>query len=236
MARRKKYLAPALLTSNLPLPPRVPTLNTLLAAHIDNENTPQIFIMSVATPSQNEAPAPASVLFARGVLARLAIWPALRVAVDEGWGGPESSEKRTWMASVIVDAFEEQDPVPDATYIELQLLQIMEDEFEAVLEDGSVEAVAKDVVRLWEEAQMGHQDSTKRFEEQAERFKGKKVQVEEAPGDGSDWEDESEDGSSNDDEAPRLLDPQESAKPSKPEPEVDEDGFTTVKGKGKSHR
>ncbi|KAJ3544187.1 hypothetical protein NM688_g5770 [Phlebia brevispora] len=195
--------------------------------------------MSAPSSTAVDTPSDTSVLFARGVIARLAVWPALRVAVDQGWGGPESAQKRTWIASVVVDAFEEEDPVPDATYIELQLLQIMEDEFETELEDGSAEVVAKDVVKLWNEVQAGSQDALKEFEEQAEKLKGKKVQVEEAAGDDSDWEDESgEEGMDEDDtEAPQLLDTQSMpARPPKPEPEVDEDGFTVIKGKGRSHR
>lgn len=181
----------------------------------------------MSTP--NTAPLPTSVQFARGVIARLALWPALRIAVEQGWGGPESSEKRTWIASVIVDAFEEQDPTPDIDYIESTLLQIMEDEYETVLEDGSAEAVAKDVVKLWQEIQAGSSRFVVQLEEQAEQMKGKKVQAEEVAGDNSDWEDESGDEDGEDEEdAPTLVAPETK---SKPEPEVDEDGFTVVKGK-----
>ncbi|OCH87093.1 hypothetical protein OBBRIDRAFT_689997, partial [Obba rivulosa] len=177
------------------------------------------------------APSNISILFARGVIARLALWPALRIAVDQSWGGPESAEKRTWLASVLVDAFEEQDPAPDVTYVELTLLQVMEDEFETVLEDGSAEAVAKDVVRLWEEVQAGRSEGVLAFEEQAEKIRGKRIQVEEGAAEDSDWEDDSdldEEGEEEgaEDDTPALLDNQQGSK--RPEPEVDEDGFTTV--------
>lgn len=179
----------------------------------------------------SSSPPQSSVLFARGVIARLAYWPALRIAVDQGWGGPESAEKRTWLASVLVDDFEEQDPKPDVDYVEDRLLQVMVDEFDADLEDGSAEAVAKDVVRLWEEVSTGKTDLLQEFEERADKLKGKKVDVEEAAGDNSDWEDMSDE--EEEDEAPQLL---ERPRAQKEEPEVDEDGFTVVKGKGKSHR
>ena len=62
--------------------------------------------------------APASlVAFARGVIARLAVWPVLRLAVQENWGGPKAEDKRTWLAPEIVDAFETQDPLPDDQYV-----------------------------------------------------------------------------------------------------------------------
>ena len=185
--------------------------------------------------STSTAPSNQSLLFARGVIARLAIWPALRLAVSNNWGGPDGAEKRTWLASVIVDAFEQEDPQPDETYIELTLLQVMEDEFETVLEDGSAEGVARDIAKLWDEVHVGNPDSVLRFEEQAEKIKGKTLQAEEVAADEGDWEDEDEsDEDDEQDEAPQLI-PQTS-KPSSQTPEVDEDGFTIVKGKGRSHR
>ncbi|RPD52859.1 hypothetical protein L226DRAFT_555598 [Lentinus tigrinus ALCF2SS1-7] len=188
--------------------------------------------------STQAAPSQTSILFARGVIARLAYWPALRIAVDQSWGGPESASKRTWLASVLVDDFEEASDTPDADYVEDRLLQVMADEFDAVLEDGSAEAVAKDVMRLWAEVTQGTDALVKEFEERADKLKGKKVQAEEAAGDNSDWEDmndeEDEDEEGPGEEAPQLLDSRQ--RPPKEEPEVDADGFTTVKGKGKSHR
>lgn len=194
---------------------------------------PSLFATTMA--SSNTAPAPAtSVLFARGVIARLSYWSVLQIAVDQGWGGPESAQKRTWLASEIVDAFEEQDPIPDDQYIEEMLLQVMEDEFTANLEDGSAEGIAKDIVRLWEDVHAGRQDLMTRFEEQAEKLKGKKPQVEEEIGSDSGSEDDENgmDEDSDSGEAPELLDRWE--KPAKEEPQVDEDGFTLVKGKGKA--
>ncbi|KAI0759725.1 Pre-rRNA-processing protein TSR2-domain-containing protein [Trametes elegans] len=188
---------------------------------------------STTTSASTAPPPPTSVLFARGVLARLAYWPALRIAVDHGWGGPESAAKRTWLASVLVDDFEDQQGQVDADYVEDRLLQVMADEFETVLEDCSAEAVARDLVRLWAEVGAGGMKLLQEFEERADRVKGKTVQAEEAAGDESDWEDES--GEEDEDEhAPQLLDQQ--PRPPREEPEVDADGFVTVKSKGKSHR
>ncbi|EPS97831.1 hypothetical protein FOMPIDRAFT_1024879 [Fomitopsis schrenkii] len=190
--------------------------------------------------STSTAPPPAppqtSVLFARGVIARLTIWPALRVAVAENWGGPAGAEKRTWLASELVDAFERENPSPDAPYVEEMLLQVMQDEFETVLEDGSAEVVAKDIVAMWDAVHGGRSELVMKFEAHAEKTKGKKIQVEEAAGDDDDWSDESgsEDGSDDEDEAPMLVDSRQT-KPQKQEPVVDEDGFTVVKGKGARH-
>lgn len=184
------------------------------------------------TSSQTSAPPASSVLFARGVIARLAIWTTLRVAVQENWGGPDAAAKRTWLASVIVDAFEEQTPTPDDQYVEEMILQIMEDEFEAIVEDESSESVAQDIVRLWGETRVGTQDLVLKFEELADGLKGKKTAVQVQVADGEEeWSDEDGDEDEDDEEAPQLLEHHIPKAPK--EPEVDEDGFTLVKGKGR---
>jgi pre-rRNA-processing protein TSR2 len=181
-------------------------------------------------------PPATSVLFARGVIARLAIWATLRIAVKENWGGPGASSKRTWLASVIVDAFEEQKPIPDDQYIEELLLQVMSDEFETVIEDGSAEAVAVDIVRLWDETQIGKGDLVFNYEELAEKVRGKMPDVQEQvvsdDCDDLDDDDDDEDEEGDGEEAPRLVERPLSRQGIK-QPEIDEHGFTMVKGKAR---
>ncbi|KAF9530896.1 Pre-rRNA-processing protein TSR2-domain-containing protein [Crepidotus variabilis] len=185
--------------------------------------------------SESTAPSLASIQFAKGVISRLSIWTTLRIAVQENWGGPHGSAKRTWLASEIVDAFETQNPLPDDQYIEEMLLQVMADEFETVVEDGSAEAVSKDIVRLWDETRSGNQDSVRRFDELAERVKGKRPNAQEkiVSEDEDDWEDdEGEESDESDDEVPQLI--ERASQPSaSQEPQLDEDGFTLVQGKKK---
>ncbi|KAG2357186.1 Pre-rRNA-processing protein TSR2-domain-containing protein [Suillus spraguei] len=199
---------------------------------------------------------PISVLFARGILARLAIWPALRIAVHQNWGGPQSAQKQRWLAGVIIDEFEASLPPvsaafdsyqsapmhpshtlpePDIEYIETMLLQIMDDEFEIALEDGSAFDVARDAVRLWNDAKEGKDGYVKDLETQADRMKGKMPQYEVDAGSASDWEDsdsgnEDESGSDSEDfgkeVVPQLLNH------AKEVSDIDEDGFTTVKRRG----
>jgi pre-rRNA-processing protein TSR2 len=208
--------------------------------------------------TSSTTPAPDIVLFARGVIAILELWPALRVAVDESWGGPESKDKRRWMAGEVVDLFEASLPsatqkskskteTPDAVYVEELLLQVMNDEYETMLEDGSQEIVAERIVKLWNlildttpEGNESAKQEVVKFEELVAKLKGKKVQVQVEQG-GDEVEGEGEEGDSSDedddgvdamdvedqDEAPQLVPKQ------KEEPEVDEDGFTMVKKKGK---
>jgi len=79
----------------------------------------------------------------------------------------------------IVDSFEEQTLTPDDQYIEELLLQVMSDEFETLIEDGSAEAVAEDIVRLWDETQIGKEALVVKFEELAEKVGGKMPNVQE---------------------------------------------------------
>ncbi|KAL5530790.1 TSR2 [Sanghuangporus sanghuang] len=200
--------------------------------------------MASASFAISPAPAPDSsiVLFARGVIARLSVWEALRLAVDEGWGGPESAQKRTWMASEIVDAFENAKPseIPDAIYIEEMLLQIMADEFDTILEDESAVAVARDIMSLWEmrDADERIKASVTVWEERMDRFKGRKVvskevvqESTEVDGSSDEWEDGDD---TEDEEAPQLLD--RHAQSHRAKPQVDDEGFTMVTKKGKGRR
>jgi pre-rRNA-processing protein TSR2 len=114
------------------------------------------------------------------------------------------------------------------------LLQVMEDEFSSVVEDGSEQAVAAALLRSRQECLVGNFDGVRRLESQWKAARGAKVTSVRAGGDDQDDdddEDDSEDGDEDeegdvrmgeDDEAPQLVETR------RPEPEVDEDGFTKV--------
>ena len=53
------------------------------------------------TPEQLQA------AFDNGIWYALSLWPALHVAVQNSWGGPDSSEKRDWFAGAVSDLFTE---------------------------------------------------------------------------------------------------------------------------------
>jgi pre-rRNA-processing protein TSR2 len=200
-------------------------------------------------------PNPALVLFARGVIARLEHWPALRIAVEQGWGGPSSREKRRWLASEIVDAFSTSTShnsnsnsndgdgdgdtsmsmsmsTPGADYIALMLAQVLEDEFDATFEDGSVEAVAEDIVALWGAGE----DVVGMWERKAESVRGKKVDVREEVGSGEDGDEDDDDDEWEDEESgeegegvPQLVPAAaEVQRPTRSKPVIDQDGFTLV--------
>jgi len=71
-----------------------------------------------------------------GVSLILDNWDVLTEAVNNLWGGEDSSGKRDWLAGAIVEMFVGQ-PETDEYDIEETLLQVMEDEFSVCLEDDS---------------------------------------------------------------------------------------------------
>lgn len=199
--------------------------------------------------------APEILLFARGLVALLDLWPALTIAVREGWGGPDSAEKKTWLASEIIDHFEANakyseatpravdpasaaDPPLDQDQLADMLEQIMVDEFEAQIEDGSIDPVAADIARLWKDivapGERTAEETVSALERKSAEVNKKGVQAQSGGGggdvdeDGNQWESDSEDDDE-EDEAPQLV---ERAPKERQEPVVDDDGFELVQKKG----
>lgn len=181
-------------------------------------------------------PAPQThlVLFARGVIAVLNAWPVLRIAVSESWGGPQSAQKRSWIASNILDAFESS-PL-DEEQIEDLLLESMVEEFETEIDDGSSLLVAKDILNVWKAASIGDTEYVLKLESAANKLAQSRLPTTRQGGNGDDeWVDEEGSGdevSEGENEAPALRSPRPVQ-----EPVVDEDGFELVQkgGKRKGH-
>ncbi|KAH8816156.1 Pre-rRNA-processing protein TSR2-domain-containing protein [Xylogone sp. PMI_703] len=174
--------------------------------------------------------------FEQSVSLLLHLWPALSLAVTNNWGGPDSADKRDWFAGAIVELFEN-DPQTDEIDVEEVLIQVMSDEFEVVVDDGSATEVANDVLRIRKEVLLkGDTSEVERLRERWSARKGKDTGAaiagvfrkgQDDEGRETDWDsEESEDGDEDVvmDEAPPLV----RAPREKVEPEVDEDGFTMV--------
>jgi pre-rRNA-processing protein TSR2 len=186
-----------------------------------------------ATPEQKQS------YFELGIALSISLWPALKLAVDNQWGGPDSADKRDWFAGAIVTDFTER-PETDALDVEDRLLQVMNDEFDVNVEDDSAQKVAEQIMRIKKACGEG---DFKEVEELRERWqkggkgKGGPVGTEvmfqrverNDDEDETDWdsddipeEDEDEDDEMTDAPAPAQ-------RREKTPPQVDEDGFTTVR-------
>lgn len=188
----------------------------------------------------------------------LQLWQPLSFAVESNFGGGDGGDKRDWFAGAIAELFEDawaNAPLSSSTTstvaedllmdTEARLLQIMDDEFDTVVDDGSAYDVANDIVALWTQCRRGQFAGSDALRQRWEAARGKSVQgafqAGKAPDDDTAWQtddededdDDSEGGDEDDDvnmdEAPALVDGESTR--SKPEPEVDEDGFTTVSRK-----
>ncbi|KAK0617348.1 Pre-rRNA-processing protein TSR2-domain-containing protein [Immersiella caudata] len=190
--------------------------------------------------------------FEQGVAFALHLWPALTLAVQNNWGGPDSSDKRDWFAGAVVELFPDiskpatiststpqQQPAvteePDQAYVEEFLLQVMLDEFEVNVDDDSAFEVAEQVMRVRGEVLKGGpkfdelEGLRRKFEARKEtKVVGVLTKGEDEDAD-TDWDtDEDEEGSEEEDEEMRDAPPVVKEKEA---PEVDEDGFTKVSRK-----
>lgn len=191
----------------------------------------------------------------------LQLWQPLSFAVESSLGGGDGADKRDWFAGAVAELFEDawatsvssstSATVADDLLMdtEARLLQVMDDEFDTVVDDGSAYDVARDLVTLWTQCRRGQFTGSDALRQRWEAARGKSVrgafQAGKAPDDDTAWqtdddddddeegEDDGDDDDDDDnddvnmDEAPDLVDGQQSSR-EKPPPEVDEHGFTKV--------
>lgn len=217
---------------------------------------------STSTPAPPPAPtSPTILLFARGVYSLFHLWPALRLAVTQQWGGDDSFEKRIWFISTVVDEFEDKASpasltgssdaagegsnglVPPPTGLDLDsvadmLYDIMMEEFSIDLEDDSPLMISRRLLQLWSDSVRGKEEEVAKLEEEERRTGKSKVVANQGQGEEDDSDSGSESGSDDEESGgvDRMEGVQEEAAPAlvaRQEPEVDDDGFTMVKGKGK---
>lgn len=185
--------------------------------------------------------------FEQAVAFALHLWPALTLSVQNNWGGPDSSDKRDWFAGAVVELFPEfTDPTgdhtakkgtqePDMEDVETVLLQVMFDEFDVNVDDDSGVEVATQIMRARAQCALGQYDEFNSLKDRFANRNGKKVdqqfkKVDDADQD-TDWEtDDSGDDDDDEEDGGVDVDMNDAPKPpkEKPQPEVDDDGFTKV--------
>lgn len=208
---------------------------------------------SAAVAPVDDIPTPQQLLFAKSIMLTFELWPAMRLAVSEQWGGPDSADKRDFLLSHLCDqygnpgsAFE-----PDLDDLADILEGYMIDEYEARLEDGSPDWVAGRIVGLHRVIFAPEEDTTKaqaavaELEKAYEELKGKKAMFEQGKNEDGEVEGEDEDEEMRDarsmaqshggvTEADRQgarvgLEQDQARAAREPQgPIVDEDGFETV--------
>ncbi|KAL4895081.1 Pre-rRNA-processing protein TSR2-domain-containing protein [Aspergillus ambiguus] len=190
----------------------------------------------MAQPAQpQQQPTTAASYLDLGITLAINSWPAMNLAVQSNWGGPTSADKRDWLCGAISDMLSER-PETDGEDLEDVLIQVMNDEFDVVVDDESAAPVAAQIMEIRALTARGEFAPIQAMWEawQAKSQKGGNTvdgfrRVEDQEG-SDDEEEETDDGDEDDvdmGEAPALV----RAPKEKVEPEVDDDGFTKVVGK-----
>ncbi|XP_028739301.1 pre-rRNA-processing protein TSR2 homolog isoform X1 [Peromyscus leucopus] len=94
------------------------------------------------------------VLFGAAVRAALDAWPALQIAVENGFGGVHSQEKAEWLGGAVEDYFIANADL-DLEEVEDFLGELMTTEFDTVVEDGSLPQVSQQLQAMFHHFQKG---------------------------------------------------------------------------------
>lgn len=170
--------------------------------------------------------------FDHGIWYALSLWPALHVAVQNSWGGADSSEKRDWFAGAVSDLFTGRQDT-DAEDLEAFLLQIMQDEFDCNVEDETEVEVVRTILVLRKTLLEGDVSAYETLEKRWNSRGMMKADVLVVDnGDGEvDEDDEDDEMDDEEDRAPRAGQQAPREPKEKPQAQVDDDGFTKVVGK-----
>ena len=191
-------------------------------------------------PSNSITPEKLQQTFDLSLWYTLSLWPALHLAVQDAWGGPDSSEKRDWFAGAVSDLLL-QNPSTDHDDLVVFLLQVMQDEFDCNVEDDSEEEVARNILAL--RRRVFEEGDVSVLGELEMRWKSRgqvrtNVKVIEREEEGEEEELEGWDGFEGDGDGDVDMTDAEEVVPDlvpvlkkKAEPEVDEEGFTKVVGR-----
>lgn len=175
--------------------------------------------------------------FARSVYIILELWPALKQAVIEQWGGEYSEEKREFLLSHICDEYGDHgaETKPDVDDLTELIESYIVEEFDCELEDDSAALVAEHIclahtgIFVENKGDEVLNEIEQTFSRVAPKSKRATVQDGfEYIGDG----DRGEDNAAHDDDkesASAPAPPRERAPP--PEPVIDEDGFEMVQSR-----
>ncbi|XP_078391025.1 pre-rRNA-processing protein TSR2 homolog [Cetorhinus maximus] len=136
----------------------------------------------------------ARLLFQDGVRSALEAWPALQVAVENGFGGAYSQQKADWMVSAVAQYFSDNVDL-DSDEVEELMADMIYNEFDTVVEDGSLSEVALQIWTFFGLCQRGQEAEVRgRIRELAQRKGSVKVNAVrgESPGDEDSEDDEEE--------------------------------------------
>jgi len=160
-------------------------------------------------------------------------WTALELAVHHEWGGSQSSQRANELMQEILDMF----LGPERIYkddITLVLEDFMETQLNTVCEDNSIEEISELLVLMWRECGQGNFNLV--INALSREFQSHEIltrsQGIDNTGDMMD-SDEEEEVTAGNEAVLQAITEEDAMDEEPPEPLVDEDGFESVRRKGK---
>ncbi|XP_029994112.1 pre-rRNA-processing protein TSR2 homolog [Sphaeramia orbicularis] len=93
-------------------------------------------------------------VFREGVRAVLHTWPVLQIAVDNGFGGVYGQQKADWLVDVVQQYFHDNADL-DQYEVEDYISGLMDQEFDTVVDDGSLPQVSLTLMQMFALWQQG---------------------------------------------------------------------------------
>lgn len=167
-------------------------------------------------------------------------WDVLRHAVDANFGGAQSKEKSEWLENVIVEFFNNNSDL-DPSEVENFISEIMDNEFNLLIEDNSLINLSKNLCQCYEWLRNGGASDLSRFNEFFSKIKpppSAPMKIVENDESGTDDDDGDESMQIDSNPIQNIIEPNSSAVSSTNgtnfhKNETDEDGWTTVSNKKK---
>ena len=101
--------------------------------------------------------------FKRAVKYILTEWPSLNFAIENGMGGSDSKEKRAWMCDHIIEVMLRNKDIDLDDY----LAQIINQEFDTLIEDGSLEYNTRWIEKFHKDCLQGREQEVSNSIDQA---------------------------------------------------------------------
>ncbi|XP_064156650.1 pre-rRNA-processing protein TSR2 homolog [Anguilla rostrata] len=188
-----------------------------------------------------DAPLTARELFTEAVRAVLETWPVLQIAVDNGFGGVHSQQKANWMVDAVQQYFRENNNL-EQYEVEDFLADLMNNEFDTVVDDGSLPQVALQVSQFFKQCEQGNWSEVEgqiaKLSQKKATGRAKATSVQTPANEEEEEESEEEEegaeamdcGEATETKSSAKL-PNEQDPPSPPSAGPDEDGWTVVRRK-----
>jgi hypothetical protein len=93
--------------------------------------------------------------FCEGLELLLRAWPALCLAIEQQWAGPDTPAKLPWLRDALAEHFDAEGPKVEVFDLEDILRDVLIREFACILEDDSECTVARDIHRLYRDCVTG---------------------------------------------------------------------------------